>query len=886
MEILFIVLLLLMMAAALGSGYPVAFALPGSAIATIAFAALGGYLFTGDIDAFFVKGSGPSVWLSTGVTNARGIYWDDESDILIAIPLFIFMGVVFQRSRIAEDLLEAMAQLLRPVPGAMAISVIGVGALLAATTGIVGATVVTMGVISLPAMLRSKYSKSLAAGTIAATGTLGQIIPPSIILIILVEQLTTAVAKANVDRAALYKASTGEFSMASEFDVLSVNAGDMFMGAILPGLLLVALYMLYVFGVALFRPHLAPKVPVDHEYNWKLVINALPALIPPFVLIFLVLGSLFAGIATVIQAGAIGAAGATIMAGYRLCKGKRGAYTPAMIAMIALIAIGFVTHVYSVNLRRFETGEDIFAFSLAVAATVLFLFALGWSGWRILNIENTMKAVVTDTARSTSIIFAILLGAVMFAAAFRAFGGEELVKDILQTLPGGFWVQFATVMLVIFVLGFYLDFVQITVVVVPIVAPILLTDPSANVTAVWLGVMMCVILQTSFLTPPFGFALFYLRGVAPAVIRTLDIYKGVTPFIAIQLLALVIIGAYPILVNYVPNRVSLLSDYSPPPSNPRLQYCIEEYVFQELEQRGDTIRSAIEDAKMLDLQILPENLREDLAQGFDMAASVFTAIKAINKAERDITAAASDYRPMLSEVRAIERELRRIDKEVSDLNVKISRIGGVVTEEQGQQARDRIAILTTKRNSLLEGIPVEWQHASAGFAVLLKARNDARRNYRRKVDDSYEALVETIATISDAKKLSAIDGDLRSLNSLIESEQLPVVLERIKSIYTVLGDIRHTSLVKRPLKDARKALQADVPKLAIAHEKIALTVMLFDSELAWRNRAKHELLPKLEAYEAAIADTIGIRGQSRLPKHVSLGIVKCRSRPRDIYLNF
>lgn len=885
MEIIFIVLLLVIIAGALSSGYPVAFALPGSAIITMALAALSGYLFAGDVETFFVHG-GPSVWLSTGVTNARGIYWDDESDMLIAIPLFIFMGVMFQRSKIAEDLLEAMAQLLRPVPGAMAISVIVVGALLAATTGIVGATVVTMGMISLPAMLKNNYSKSLATGTIAATGTLGQIIPPSIILIILVDQLTTAVTKANVDRAALYKAATGEFSMPSEFAVLSVNAGDMFMGAIVPGLLLVALYMIYVFGVALFRPHFAPKVPVDRNYDWRLVLRALPALIPPFVLIFLVLGSLFAGVATVNQAGAIGAAGATIMAGYRLRKGARGAYTPTALAILALIAIGILTSNFNINLRRLETSDNIVIFTAVAIATALFLFALGWSGWRTLKIEQTMKAVVTDTARSTSIIFAILLGAVMFSAAFRAFGGEELVKDFLQTLPGGFWTQFAAVMLVMFVLGFYLDFVQITVVVVPIVAPILLTDPSANVTAVWLGVMMCVILQTSFLTPPFGFALFYLRGVTPPAIKTTDIYKGVIPFIAIQLLVLVTIAVYPILVNYVPNRASLLSEYAPPPSNPRLQRCIEEYVFQELENRGETIRRSIADARVLDLGVLPQNLRDELAQSFDAAESVFTAVSAIKKAEHDITAAAVDYRPQLSEVRTIEREAQRIEKEIAGLNVMISRIGGIVSEEQGQQARERVAALTVQRDLLLVSIPASWSDANKQFSSMLKVRNNARREYRRKIDDAYEPLVNTMATINDVKKLRAFEGGLRTLVSLTGSEQVPEVLERIKTVYSSLGSIKQASPIRQSLKNARQALRAEPSELEVAREKIAQAVVYLDSELAWRDRATRELLPKLEVYEANIADTIGIRGQSKLPDHVALEIVGCRSTSHDIYIYF
>ena len=257
MELVFLVLLILIMAFALGSGYPVAFALPGAAIISIVAAAVCGFIFTGETDTFFYSG-GPSQWLSAGVTNLRGVYWDVNRDTLIAIPLFIFMGLMLQRSRIAEDLLVTMAQLFGPIPGGLGISVVFVGALLAATTGIVGATVVAMGLISLPAMLRNNYSKSLATGTIAASGTLGQIIPPSIVLIILADQLASATDQASTARKALHKEATGELSMPSIFDVSSTSAGEMFLGAFMPGLVLVGLYMAYILIYALIKPNVAP----------------------------------------------------------------------------------------------------------------------------------------------------------------------------------------------------------------------------------------------------------------------------------------------------------------------------------------------------------------------------------------------------------------------------------------------------------------------------------------------------------------------------------------------------------------------------------------------------------------------------------------------------
>ena len=252
MELLFLAILILLMVIALSSGYPVAFSLPGAAILTIGAAALCGFLFAGDTSAFFIEG-GPFQWLSAGVTNFRSLYWDVDRDTLIAVPLFIFMGIMLQRSKIAEDLLITMAQLFGPVPGGLGISVVLVGALLAATTGSVGATVIAMGLISLPAMLRNNYSKPLATGTICASGTLGQIIPPSVVLIILADQLAGATDQASTMRKAAYKEVTGEFSIPSVLDVTSTSAGEMFMGALVPGLVLVGLYISYILFVALFR---------------------------------------------------------------------------------------------------------------------------------------------------------------------------------------------------------------------------------------------------------------------------------------------------------------------------------------------------------------------------------------------------------------------------------------------------------------------------------------------------------------------------------------------------------------------------------------------------------------------------------------------------------
>ncbi|MCZ6588532.1 MAG: TRAP transporter large permease subunit, partial [Alphaproteobacteria bacterium] len=404
MELFFLALLILTMAGALALGFPVAFALPGSAILTIGIASLAGVVFAGDVSAYFSQ-DGPVQWLTAGVTNFRGIYWEVERDTLIAVPLFVFMGIMLQRSKVAEDLLVAMAQLFGPVPGGLGISVVLVGALLAATTGILGATVVAMGLISLPAMLRNNYSKSLAAGTVAAAGTLGQIIPPSIVLIILADQLSNATGQAGTLRQAEFKNATGQSALPSEFGITSTSAGDMFLGAFLPGLVLVGLYVTYILITALIRPQLAPAVPREGKFDLRFAVRIVLALVPPLTLIFAVLGSIILGIATVNQAGAIGAIGAMIMAGYRLMEDKRGAFTPAIIAIVSIVAIGILLDQFDLNIKNIKTREDTIGIVLAVIAVMGLLTAIVWSGWRTIKIDETLKGVMVETAKTTSMVF-------------------------------------------------------------------------------------------------------------------------------------------------------------------------------------------------------------------------------------------------------------------------------------------------------------------------------------------------------------------------------------------------------------------------------------------------------------------------------------------------
>ncbi len=885
MELLFLALLILIMATALGSGFPVAFALPGAAVLTIGLATITGFIFTGSPDSFFHTG-GPLQWLSAGVTNLRGVYWEVERDTLIAIPLFIFMGIMLQRSKIAEDLLVTMAQLFGPVPGGLGISVVFVGALLAATTGIVGATVVAMGLISLPAMLRNNYSPSLATGTIAASGTLGQIIPPSIVLIILADQLASATDQASSARKILYKEATGELSMPSVFDVVSTSAGEMFLGAFVPGLVLVGLYMAYILIFAMIRPSSAPAIHYDGKFDARFWRKVTLTLIPPLTLIFLVLGSIITGVATVNQAGAIGAAGALIMAGYRLTEGQRLAFAPAVLALLALGLLAFAINRFEMNIKAISSPEDWLGIQIGIVGSVMLLVALVWSAWRAYKIENTLQGVMLETAKTTSLVFIILLGAAMLTAAFRAFGGEDLVREFLNSLPGGFWSQFVIVMAVIFVLGFFLDFIEIAVVVVPIVAPILLADPSANITAVWLGVMIGLNIQTSFLTPPFGFALFYLRGVAPAAVKTVQMYKGVVAFICLQLGALLIVGNYPQLVNYLPNRVSFLSETSPPPRNPKLQQCLEEYAGDKLANDNGATRAAVSAALALDLRDLPANLAGDLTQGFQDAESAFASLDAAFAAAQLVHDATDAYRPQLRFVRQIEKSIRRANDEAALLRVQIGRSQRVEQAERRDALQSQLDAQLQEAERLSAELPDDWDGVYQAFNTLLAGEVKARRVYRRQADNAVEAVQSMVAILNDSGPLAALEDELRKLRDVIEAGDAAVAEAEVKALGRKFGKLSGTSDIKSELSKSRRALKAKTPDLDKALDHYDRAVAEFSAQRLWRTAANASLRGPLQIYLDGIRDTIGARMQPKLSREQALFMASCRSGHQDVSLSF
>ena len=875
------------MALALGSGFPVAFALPGSAILSIIIAALCGYLFTGSVDAYFHTGS-PSQWLSAGVTNLRGVYWEVERDTLIAIPLFIFMGIMLQRSKIAEDLLVTMAQLFGKVPGGLGISVVFVGALLAATTGIVGATVVAMGLISLPAMLRNNYSPSLATGTIAASGTLGQIIPPSIVLIILADQLASATDQAGSIRKGLYKASTGELSMPSVFDVTSTSAGEMFLGAFVPGLLLVALYMIFILLLATMSPKTAPPVPYEGKMDKAFWVKVIITLFPPLTLIILVLGSIIGGIATVNQAGAIGAAGAMLMAGYRQSNiNPKHAFYPAIMMFLSLIVISVLLYNFDMNIKSIKNVNEQIAIYIGLIATFTLIISLVWSGWRLLDVQKTLNGVMLETAKTTSLVFIILLGAALLTAAFRAFGGEDLVRDFLNSLPGGFWSKFIMVMLVIFVLGFFLDFIEIAVVVVPIVAPILLADPSANITAVWLGVMIGLNIQTSFLTPPFGFALFYLRGVAPAIVKTVQMYKGVIPFIMLQLFALGIVGYFPALVNYLPNRVSYLSDTAPPPKNPKIQYCLEKFVFNELNIENNLTISTLKKYKNLNYSVLPNYLEKKVKQSFDKGFMAISLLQEIPDAEELLVKASNEYRPKLIKVRRIELLNREVQTEIKILKNQIE-----ITDNDKENLKKSLLLKleTLKLNSkeLTASIPRSWNKDYKNFSQLVKNEKVLRTKYRRLSDQFYSEMSDLHNILKGNDKFYNLENRVNNFRSLLEKKYLDktLILNEIKELGRQLSSVDDRGKMKSYLKKIKRKIKKKNVKINLIIRDYNNFIKVYKNKAKWLKVADSELRSKIEIILENTSHTIGARSQKKLSRDTALFIAQCNSGHKDISLNF
>ena len=509
---------LLMFAAlmvAILSGFPVSFAISGTAII---FAGLG--WATGVMQPALLGAVGQRIF--GALTN----------DVLIAIPLFVMMGVVLERSRIAEDLLDTMGRLFGQLRGGLGISVVLVGALLAASTGIVGATVIAMGMIALPTMLRTGYDPRLASGLVCTAGTLGQIIPPSTLLIILSDVMSSAYQQAQYEQ--------------GKFTVETISVGQIFAGALVPGLTLVAIYILYILGRGWLRPDDMPPAPTPEGRPSGAEIAG--AVLPPVVLIIAVLGAILGGIATPTEAASVGAVGAILMAGARQGANRR----LILAGAVALLTLGVAAGLAPVRLQRSDAGAADWALGGVYAALALLGFWAVMAALRRMHAREVLAGAVTTTMTVTSMIFATILMASVFSLVFVGLGGEDRVATILESMPGGPTGALIFAMALIFVLGFFLDFVEITVILLPLVMPVLILmghDP------VWLAILIAVNLQTSFLTPPFGFSLFYLRGAAPPEVTTGHIYAGVVPFIVLQIVGIALLWALPGLATWLPSAV-------------------------------------------------------------------------------------------------------------------------------------------------------------------------------------------------------------------------------------------------------------------------------------------------------------------------------------------
>jgi tripartite ATP-independent transporter DctM subunit len=509
--------MLVTLCVAILAGVPVVFVLTGTAVV---FGVLG--VLTGVFDAFLFG------------ALAQRLFGTMTSEVLIAIPLFVYMGIMLERSKIAVELLEAMGRLFGTVRGGLAVSVSIVGALLAASTGIVGATVVTMGLIALPAMLRRGYDPAFACGSVCAAGTLGQIIPPSTVMVILGEVLAAAYQQAQL--------AQGKFSLET------VSVGELFAGSMIPGLMLAAIYILYQLVLCWFKPEAGPAIPRE-EVGALTGAQIARALIPPIVLIVAVLGSILGGIATPTEAASVGAVGATLLAGLRQDESRPWPIYAAALAAVGMVVLGST---FDMRLGRANPPPaDVYATWGATVCALVLAWGIAVSLWRTFG-SKVLHGTVRTTANVTAMIFATLIGATVYSLVFRGLGGDDMIRDFLASLPGGKWGALLVVQAVIFVLGFPLDFVEIVIIMVPIVGPILL---QMDIDPIWFGVLIAMNLQTSFLTPPLGPTLFYLQGVVPPSVKTGDIYRGVTPFVILQVIGLGLVMAFPALATWLPSKL-------------------------------------------------------------------------------------------------------------------------------------------------------------------------------------------------------------------------------------------------------------------------------------------------------------------------------------------
>jgi tripartite ATP-independent transporter DctM subunit len=511
------------------------------------FAALCVFVLSGAPIAFVLSGTAALFALigwSAGVLNFNligalpmRVFSTMNSETLVAIPLFVFMGMVLERARIAEDLLRTMGALFGRMRGGLGVSVTLVGALLAASTGIVGATTVTMGLMALPVMLRYGYGPAYSSGIICSAGTLGQIIPPSTVLIIMGEVLASAYQQSQQRQ--------------GNFAAEALSVGQLFAGSLLPGLMLVGIYIVYQLIVSWVRPALAPALPpeaMEVDGHAPTLGDLARVLVPPVALIVAVLGSILGGVATATEAASVGAVGATLLAGLR-SERRNWAVWVAIggVAVLMALAVNFDLRLGRPDAPGAERAVLIAALAVAAVAALALLIV-----WREIWRDRVLGPAMASTARTTSMIFTIVIGALLFSLVFRGLGGDLRIKDLLEAAPGGAYGAMLVVLVMMFFLGMFLDYVEITIIAIPVVGPPIL---AGGIDPIWFGVMIAMVLQTSFLTPPVGYTLAYLRSVAPPSVTTQAIWLGAVPFIGLQLLAVVLIYFFPALTTWLPGQL-------------------------------------------------------------------------------------------------------------------------------------------------------------------------------------------------------------------------------------------------------------------------------------------------------------------------------------------
>jgi hypothetical protein len=480
-------------------------------------------------------------------------------------------------------------------------------------------------------------------------------------------------------------------------------------------------------------------------------------------------------------------------------------------------------------------------------------------------------------------VFIILIGAAMLTAAFRGFGGDEAISNFLKDLPGGFWTQFWVVMFIIFILGFFIDYIEIAVIVVPIIAPILLANPGANVSALWFGVMIGVNMQTSFLTPPFGFSLFYLRGVAPPSITTLDIWRGAVPFIILQLIGLVIACYWPALSNYIPNRSYLTSELSPPPTNPRLERCLLEYTFNIYDKDGSKIKVAINDAKKINLDLLLLNKKEMLNDHFTKSLTAFDLVRNAQEKKKILDAYSKDYYDLHTFSRKNQAKILDHNKKISEIEKDLKQSKD---EKKLAKLNAKIKELNIEIVKLQKSIPMEFEAKNKKYKELYNDYRKALNAYYAVVDNGYINFKQIKKDLQDFEKLKNLQENLKQSSNDIRVNALEKGSKSLNEIMEKLDKVSGTN----EIKDIMYGVISDIQKGGVDREainqKLSEITTLYNKELNWRDKASKNLLPQLEKYDDAVRDTIGIRQQDKLPNKQALYIAKCDSNHEDISLHF